>query len=333
MIKMPYDDILAKIEAGSDLDRNSIETKIKAKCDQLSGLISKEGAAHIVANELGVKLFEKVTGKVTLKDMLPGMRDLEVVGKVSAVYEVREFQGRNGPGKVGNFMLADETGVSRVVCWGHQAELVSKLQQGNVILIKGCYVKENQGRTELHCNDRTQIEVNPDGVEVNVDVSSVQAPQRAAATRVPIKELKEGQENVEVMGAIVQIHDPRFWEACPQCNRRAKHNSGVYMCDTHGEVKIDFSYVMNCFIDDGSDNIRVVFFKNQAQRLTEKSHQEFLAYRENPGAFEDVKHDLLGKMVKLTGKVQKNSMFDRLEFVSQLVDPKPNPEAELAKVE
>ena len=332
MIQMPYDDILTKIEASSGLDRASLEAKIKAKCEQLSGLISKEGAAHIVANELGVKLFEKVTGKITIKDMLPGMRDLELVGKVSAVYEVREFQGRNGPGKVGNLMIADETGSTRVVCWGHQAELVPKLAQGNVLRIKGCYVKENQGRAELHCNDSTQIELNPEGVGVDVDVSMVQSsPQRAPSSRVTIKDLQEGQENVEVMGAVVQIYDPRFWEACPQCNKRAKNNGGVFQCDTHGQVIPDFSYVMNCFIDDGSDNIRVVFFKNQAQHLTQKTHEEFLMYRENPTSFEDVKHDLLGKMVKLSGKVQKNSMFDRLEFVSQIVDANPNPEEELAK--
>lgn len=328
MIKMPYADIIAKIQAETGVGQDELEMKIQTKCDQLSGLISKEGAAHIVANELGVKLFEKTSGRCAIKEILPGMRDVEVVGKISAVYEVREFQRQQGTGKVGSLMIADESGSMRVVCWGSQADLLSQMQPGAVLKIGGAYVKENQGRKELHCNDRTILEINPAGETVNVDITQVAAPARAPASRAKIAELAEGQQ-AELMGAVVQIYDPRFWEACPQCNRRVKNNDGVFMCDTHGEVTPDFSYVMNAFIDDGTGNIRVVFFKNQAQHLTGKSHQEFLSFKDAPGGFESVKHDLLGQMVKIGGRVQKNSMFDRLEFVSQLVDAHPDPTAEL----
>ena len=58
---------------------------------QLSGLISKEGAAHIVANELGIKLFDSFTGKLQIKNIIAGLRNVETVGKVLQVYELREF--------------------------------------------------------------------------------------------------------------------------------------------------------------------------------------------------------------------------------------------------
>ena len=67
MIQIPYEQVIDKIKETSGLDNAAIELKIRNKLDQLSGLISKEGAAHIVANELGVKLFEKVSGKVKIR--------------------------------------------------------------------------------------------------------------------------------------------------------------------------------------------------------------------------------------------------------------------------
>ena len=41
---------------------------------------------------------------------------------------------------------------------------------------------------------------------------------------------------------------------------------------------------------------------------------------------------MMGKIVKLTGKVKKNLMFDRVEFTAFQVDANPDPEAELKKL-
>ena len=67
MIKIPYNDIVQKISETANISSEEIETKVNAKLKQLSGLISKEGAAHIIANELGVKLFENTSGKLKIK--------------------------------------------------------------------------------------------------------------------------------------------------------------------------------------------------------------------------------------------------------------------------
>ena len=78
MIKIPYEKIIEKIKEQAKISDSEIESKIKEKTDQLAGLISKEGAAHIIANELGVKLFEE--GNLKIKDILPGMRSVETSG-------------------------------------------------------------------------------------------------------------------------------------------------------------------------------------------------------------------------------------------------------------
>ena len=64
MLKIPLENIIEKIKQNTSLSEADINAKIDDKLKQLSGLISKEGAAHIIANELGVKLFEEVSGKL-----------------------------------------------------------------------------------------------------------------------------------------------------------------------------------------------------------------------------------------------------------------------------
>jgi len=46
-----------------------------------------------------------------------------------------------------------------------------------------------------------------------------------------------------------------------------------------------------------------------------------------------MKNELIGNMVKLVGRVNKNEMFDRLEFVSGLVYTDVNPEDEIKRLE
>jgi len=127
----------------------------------------------------------------------------------------------------------------------------------------------------------------------------------------------------------VQAFEPRFFEVCPQCGKRAMMKDNAYYCQQHDVVDPNLSYLVNTVIDDGTGNIRCAFFRNQADILTGKKSEEMLVFRQNPEKFDEVKNALLGNIVKITGKVRKNPMFDRLEFNAQFVDPKPDPKKEL----
>ena len=70
MIKMTYEQILEKIQSQTDKPVSEIELLVQNKLAKLSDLISKEGAAHIIANELKVKLFDKIEGKLKIKDII-----------------------------------------------------------------------------------------------------------------------------------------------------------------------------------------------------------------------------------------------------------------------
>ena len=330
MIKLSYEQIVEKIKEKKGISQDEIDLRVQKKLEQLAGLISKEGAVHIVANELGINAFEDVTGKIKMNKLLPGMRNVEVVGKAMAIYEVREFSTERGSGKVGSFMMADETGMTRITCWHGQADKMSQIKEGDVVKVSNAYVRDNNGRSEVHLNDKSEIEINPPGETVTVAENATQV--QADAPRKKISELSETDSNVAIVGTIVQVFEPRFFEVCPQCGKRAKQREDQFVCEQHNIVTPDYSYVMNAIIDDGTETIRGVFFRDQAQQLIGKPKEEILQYREFSEKFDSVKIDLLGQMIKLTGRATKNAMFDRLEIVARKVEMNPNPEEELERL-
>ncbi|MBW2981378.1 hypothetical protein KY343_00730 [Candidatus Woesearchaeota archaeon] len=331
MFKLPLQDIINKIKEKTNLSEENINVKINEKLDQLSGLISKEGAAHIIANELGVKIFEQTQGKLQIRNILAGMRSVETVGKVQKVFELREFQTEQRSGKVASLIIADETGSIRIVLWGDQAEKINKIKEGDILKIINGYVRENQGRKEVHMNDRASIAINPPGVEVN---NVKEFGERPEAVRKKIAELREGDENVEIFGTIVQAFEPKFFEVDPNSGKRARPNEdGKFYNDAGKEIQPDYSYVMNVVLDDGTETIRCAFFRNQVERLLNKTQQEMLKYKENIAEFEPMKTELLGQQVKLVGRANRNEMFDRMEFITQLVFLNPDPKEEVERLE
>ena len=329
---MPIEQIIAKIKEHSGIADAELNAKIDAKMEELSGLISKEGAAHIIANELSVKLFDAVTGKLQIENILEGMRDVEVDGKVLNISQISTFQRKDGaPGKVANVVLADETGSIRVVLWGDHADLTTTFKEQDILKVSSGYVRENNGKIEIHLNDKSGVVVNPEG-ETMGEVKATQ--QSKPASRKSIAALAETDDHVELMGTVVQVFEPRFFEVDPTTGRRSRPDGeGIFRDAAGGQITPDFSYVMNAVLDDGTETIRAVFFRDQAQELVGKSKEEMMQYKDAPDQFEQVKTELLGHIVKLTGKVKKNEMFERLEFVANDVDTKPDPKAELARIE
>ena len=328
MINVPFDVLADRIVKEAGISRGDLDSRVDSKLEQLSGLISREGAAHIIANELGVNLL-KADGLLKIKDLLPGMKNVKISGRVVRKYEARSFQNEKRSGRLARFLLGDDSGVTMVVLWNDHVDLLEKFKEGDVVRLGDCAARENNGRVELHLSDSGSLSVNPEGVEVKA------APQRGERVRRKISELKEGDSEVEVFATVVQVFDPKFFEVCPSCNKRVRkdESSNAFKCVEHGEVKPAYGVVLNLFVDDGSDNIRVVLWRSQVAALLCVDDEKIDSFRESQGSFEDFKTDLLGLMAKFVGRVSKNQMFDRLEFVAGLVFRDVDPEEELKNVE
>ncbi len=314
MLHISYDEIIAIIKKEAGISDDEINKRIKEKLNLLSGLISKEGAAHIVANDLGIKLFDDLSKKrFKINKIIAGMRNLELIGKVVKKFEIREFKKEKSSGKVARLFIGDETGSCRVVFWGKQADVLNDINEGDVIKISNGYVKSNNGFNEVHFNHNSKIEINPSGETIDV-IANINSD----FMRKKINELEVG-DYAEVFGTIVQVFEPRFYEACPECNKRLDIDDGNFKCLQHGVVKEKLALVLNTFVDDGTGNIRAVFFRDIASNLLGLNGNALSELQNNNMMFSDIKDKVMGKQLAITGKVKKNEMFDRLEFVANQI--------------
>jgi len=122
---------------------------------------------------------------------------------------------------------------------------------------------------------------------------------------------------VELQGTVVQLFEPKHYLACPECNRKVTQEGSGYRCSTHGTVNAKKSPIVNMFFDDGTSNIRVVCFSNQVEQLFGKNPAEIADA--DVAAFDMLKKDILGKQLIMSGRVNKNTMMDRLEFMASNV--------------
>ncbi|MBI2140766.1 DUF2240 family protein [Candidatus Woesearchaeota archaeon] len=326
MIKMPIERMIELLKEKSQLSEQDINTRIEQKMAALSGLVSREGAATIVANELGVKLVDQIQGKLKIGNVLMGMRDVEITGKVQRVSPITEFQRKDGArGKVASIVLADETGSIRVALWGSHADTASLISPNMIVKIDSGYVRENNNGIEIHVNEKSKVELNPEGQSIG-EV----APQ--VMKRKPIGELRDQESDVELVGTIVQVFEPRFFEVCPECGKRMRQRDQEFFCEAHNTVKPQYAYVMNAVLDDSTGTIRAVCFRKQVIELLQIPEASIMEYREKPQAFEEMKTKLLGTVIKTHGRVKKNEMFDRLEFVANGVEVWPDPKLELERL-
>ncbi|KKR78397.1 MAG: hypothetical protein UU24_C0039G0010 [Candidatus Nomurabacteria bacterium GW2011_GWA2_40_9] len=92
-------------------------------------------------------------------------------------------------------------------------------------------------------------------------------------------------------------------------------------------------FAVNLRLDDGTETIRCVFFRNLVEKLLKLNQEQVLHFKSEPAEFEAAKNELLGTIVKLNGRTNNNSLFNRLEFVVQNVDTSPNPEEEIKRLQ
>jgi ssDNA-binding replication factor A large subunit len=311
LIGLTYEQIVEKIQKEKGLSLSEIEVKVKSKLKELSDLISKEGAAYIVANELGVKVFEDF-GKKLLKinQLISGIGSLNIVGKIIDVYDVREFNTNNRKGKVASFLIGDETGTARVVLW--DVNHIKEIENGNiakdkVIKIRNAYVKENNGFKEIHLGNRASINFNPEET-----ISEVKLNYAREIIKKQIKDLNPG-EFASISGTIVQAFEPRFYDACSECSKKVNEN---LKCEIHPNADSIKIPIFNFYLDDGTDTIRLVTFRDNVSKLIDNINE----VKENPSMFEENRINLLGNQYLFTGKVTKNEMFDRKEFVVNSIE-------------
>jgi ssDNA-binding replication factor A large subunit len=298
-----YELLIERIAKSSGLEKAEVESKVEAKKAKLSGLISKEGAAQIIAAELGIN-FEDQDLKIS--ELMAGMRKVNVVGKVINLFPVREFSKNGRDGKVANFILADETGSTRCVLWdaNHISLIESgELKKGDVVEIKNASTRDS----EIHVSGFSEFKKSTSVME-NVKT----APSVNEGT---LSEARQGQ-TIKSRGVVVQVFQPRFYSVCPECNKKViKNDDGTFKCAEHGKVATPKDRaILNFVIDDGTETMRTVMFSDQINTLIPEMD---LKDEEKATSF---RNDFLGTEIYLTGRVNRNQLFNNLEIIANAVE-------------
>lgn len=296
-----YEFFIERIAKAANLEVAEVERRVEAKKAKLSGLISKEGAAQIIAAELGIN-FENQNLKIS--EIVPGMRRVNVVGKVISVFPVREFEKGERKGRVASFVLADETGTIRTVLWDEKhIERVESgdISQGIVVEIKNASSREG----EIHLSGMSQLERSSQVIENAKTEEEVELKELA--------DVRKGQR-VFVRGTVVQLFPPRFYFVCPECNKKVVLEGEKFICAEHGEVRAKDRAILNFVLDDGTDNLRVVVFSEQIKDLVDES------FLKDEAKLNEFTEDFLGEEVFVEGIVKQNALFNNLEIISSRVE-------------
>jgi len=291
-----YERVLEKIAGFSGLEKEEIERRVEAKRAKLSGLISQEGAAQIVAAELGINFDDQ---KLKIDELLPGMRKVNVVGKVITLFPVREFTTKKGDkGKVVNFFLGDDSSNVKVVLWDtNHIDFIEKgeIKEGSVIEIGNASMRDN----ELHLGSFSEFKPSQEVMD-NVVTERVVKEKTISGLVVG--------DNSRIRAFIVQSFEPRFFYVCPECKKKAVSGEGGFICEKHGTVTADKRALINVVLDDGTETIRSVIFHDHLNDLgiTELEDVERMINQ---------REDLLGKEMVFEGNVRMNKFFNNPEFI------------------
>ena len=299
------EELVKRISFASGMTEEEITAKIEDKKLELSGLISDEGAAYIVAKEIGIDMVQQQ--KLNIESIIPGMQNADVTGKIVKISPVREFKTEKAQGKVCNVTIADETGSVRLSLWNEETEKLQDLKEGDVVRVKGYVKEDNLGGPEIRIGRHGLIEKSDDIIKSTL--------VRRQAERAKIADLREGQHK-EIRAAVVQAFEGNvFYETCPECKARLKEET-EYKCEEHGEVQPEYGLILSGIVDDGSGNVRAVFFNEQAEKLIGMAKADAKKLFDRKKKLSAVVECVpVGKEFLFAGKVRKNNFFDRLEFV------------------
>lgn len=310
---MNLEEILAEIEKVSGLSREEVMKKVEEKMKEFSDLLTLEGAAYLVANEFGLDLLEKRRRQLEIKNIVVGMRNVSFIGRVFNITPIVNFERVDGSvGKVVNIFVGDNTGFVRVPLWDDQVKIIEEkeLKIGDTIQITNGIAKEGLYGIEVSIGkygliNRVECEDIPDLESLQKKYLSIE--------RMEIKDLVEGR--AEIAGTVVHVFKNKlFFEICPECENTLIKKEQKLICPQHGEVSPSKALVITTIIDDGTANIRAVFFREQAEKVIQLSAEELEAIEEEK-RYEKVKEKLLGRELQLIGRVKKNLLFDRIEFI------------------
>jgi hypothetical protein len=294
-----YDKLVERISKLSAQTKEEVERRVEAKKAKLSGLISKEGAAQIVAAELGVNLDKE---RLKISELMQGMKRAGILSKIIDISPVREFNKNGRSGKVVNLTVADSSGSTKLVLWDtNHISLIEngKINKGDIVEVSNGSVRNG----ELHLSSFSDIKLSKESIEGVVMTEKIFGA-------IKLKDATVGQ-NLKTQALIVQVFEPRYFDVCIECGKKAFEGK----CIVHDGAATKRRALLNFVLDDGSETIRSVVFGENVNKLGLSDEEIFSLEK-----FAEKKHSLLGEERIFFGNIKSNKLYNTMEFVVEKIE-------------
>jgi len=151
------------------MTRQQILERLEGARKKTGGLISDDALLRLVAAELDCSIFANETSTPLLRfvDLLPGLGNVTVVGRVVAVFPPKAFDGIR-KGKVASVLITDRSGLLRVILWNDKADITESgvVEIGQVVRFAHGYTRHDMsGNVELHAGENCEVQANPQDVD------------------------------------------------------------------------------------------------------------------------------------------------------------------------
>jgi replication factor A1 len=235
---MTLDELVNRIVNEKALSRKQVFDLIEEKKGNLNWMISDEGAAEIVAKELGVETYQDSCDDdlaLTIADLVTGMSNVMITGRVTGVRPAREYNDKSGSKSVvASLTISDKSGEMRAVLWGEAAKPVqnNEVDTGNIVRIHNGYIREDlAGRPELHVGRRGYLEVNPN------DINEKDLPD-SSRKFIKVNQLTADMVQVNLAGVVDAVYPAKLIKT--KEGREVKLSSLIISDETGRSVRIVF---------------------------------------------------------------------------------------------
>ena len=202
---MSFNEVIEQILSSRPaLTRGEVLKMIEKKKRDAMGFFTNEVAARLVALELGLEIrHEPFQSEALVRDLVSGLRDVTVTGRVIAVYPTKTFMRSDWTeGRVAHLLIAGKTGTLKVVLWDKKASLIEagNVEQEQIVRVSHGYVREGRsGKLELHVGLRGSIQTLPSDALENEHASINDFNEETKK----VAEVKEEDGPITVEGTVV----------------------------------------------------------------------------------------------------------------------------------
>jgi ssDNA-binding replication factor A large subunit len=186
----------------SELTNEKIFAEFELEKQKNGNLIEEKTLWRMIGARYGVESNRKTTfnGKLSISDLISGLYNVSIKGRIVAVYPIKSFQG-DKPGKFANLIISDKNAIIRVILWNEKTGCIdsNKIVPGDIILVSQGYTREDsKGKVELHVGKKSEIKI------LKTDVNLEDYPSIKKFSK-KISEITPDLSEVHIIGAVKKI--------------------------------------------------------------------------------------------------------------------------------